>query len=106
MRAQGRPGSAVAVMGCDGGDGSGCELLWGQRHRWVRALGTRTHDKAYVTRLRARWRAGNKNGKARALAANWLTAGKLDTGGLRVKEGLERIWMVMKMSPPPPPFFL
>ena len=39
----------------------------------------------------------------------WLTAGIQDTGGLKAKEGLEGIWMEMKMSatppPPPPPIF-
>ena len=49
------------------------------------------------------WRAGHGNGRARALAAKWLTTGKLDTGGLKAEEGLEGIWMEMKMRPPPPP---
>ena len=34
-------GSAAATMGCDGDGGSGCGLLWGRRHCWVRARGTR-----------------------------------------------------------------
>ena len=33
--------------------------------------------------LVVRWRAGHGNGRARALTAKWLMAGKLDTGGLK-----------------------
>ena len=39
-------GSAAAAMGCDGCGGSGRGLLWGWRHCWVRAWGTRKHGKA------------------------------------------------------------
>ena len=56
-------------MGCDGGSGSGSGLLWGRRHCWVRARGTRTRLKAQVTRLGARWMAGHGDG------GEWLTAG-------------------------------
>ena len=94
-------GSAGAAMGCHGGGGSDSGLLWGRRHRWVRARGTRTRVRAQVTRLGAPWRVGHENGGARALAVKWLMAGKLDTGGLKAEEGLEGIWMEMKMSPPP-----
>ena len=62
------------AMGCDGGGGFGCGLLWGRRHRWVRAPGTRTRGRASVARLGVRWRAGHGNGRARALAEEWLTA--------------------------------
>ena len=53
--------------------------------------------------LGVRWRAGHGNGRARALVVKWLTTGKLDTGGLKAEEGLEGIWMEMKMSPTTPP---
>ena len=33
----------------------------------------------------------------------YLMAGTQDTGGLKAEEGLEGIWMEMKMNPPPPP---
>ena len=50
-------GLAAAAMDCDGGDGSSSGLLWGRRHRRVRARGTRTRGRAQVTKLGARWRA-------------------------------------------------
>ena len=36
-------GSATAAMGSDGGGGSGSGLLWGRRHRRVRARGREAH---------------------------------------------------------------
>ena len=90
-------GSTAATMGFDRGGSSCSGLLWGRRHGWVRARGTWTLGKAQVTRLEARWRVGHENGGVKALAVKWLTAGKLDTGGLKEDEGLERIWMEMKM---------
>ena len=68
-------GSAAATISCDGGDGSGSGLLWGRRHCWVRARGTRTRSRAQAAKLGARWRAGHRHDGARALAVEWLTAG-------------------------------
>ena len=80
--------AAALAVGCDGGGGSGSGLLWGRRHRWVNARGTRTCGRAQVTKLGVRWRAGHGNGVARALAVKWLTVGKaqaqmLGRGGRR-----------------------
>ena len=97
-------GSAVGVMGCDGGGGSGSGLLWGRGHRRVRARGTRTRGRAQVTKLGARWRAEHRNDGARALAVKWLTAGEAQarmqgTGGLK-----GACSECMEMYGPPPLF--
>ena len=78
MHAQGGPGL----------DSGGRGLLWGRRHRRVKAQGTRTRGRAQVTKLGTRWRAGHGNGGGRALAVKWLTAMEAQalmqgTGGLR-----------------------
>ena len=57
---------SAAAMGCDGGGGFGSGLVWGWRHHRVRARVTRTRDRAQVTELCARWRAGHRSSGAKA----------------------------------------
>ena len=81
-------GLAAAAMGCDGGGGFGSGLLWERRHRRVRARGILTRGRAQVTKLGARCRVGQGNGRGRALSVKSLTTGEAQawmqgTGGLK-----------------------